>query len=130
MFAIFLSGCSRVTIPSPDVNQEEEIKEVVNGYWSALSNRQYSLAKNYCMPYGNFYNAVEGYQSIPYFESTTMTWITYINWVNITGNNATVNANITLNVTVCFGDICATESETLSNTSINLTKTSGNWKLE
>jgi hypothetical protein len=51
VLAVFLSGCSGVTIPSPDVNQEEEIKEVVNGYWSALSNRQYSLAKNYCMPH-------------------------------------------------------------------------------
>lgn len=130
ILAIFLSGCSGVTTPILEVNQEEVVKEIVANYWIALSNRQYELAKTYCVPNGKAYQAVEEYQSMPYFGSITIVFTSYINWVEITGNNATVNTNITINVTVCFEDICSDESETLYNYSMDLTKSNGAWKLK
>jgi hypothetical protein len=130
ILVLLLIGCSGTTPIIPSVNQEEQIKEVVNGYWSALSNRQYSLAKSYCIKNGQFYNAVEEYQNMPYFGSTIRTWNPYINWVKITGNNATANVNITLTVTICFDDICSTESETIYNFPMDLIKLSGNWELK
>ena len=129
VMAMFLASCSGVTTPTLDVDQEEEIKEIVANYWTALSNRQYSLAKNYCIAHGDFYNLAEEYQNMPYFGSTTMIFTSYINWVKITGNNTTVNTNITISVNVCFEDICSEESETLYNFPMNLTKIGGAWKL-
>ena len=124
-----LFGCSGNSPVIPDVNQKEEIKSVVNNYWAALSDRQYALAKSYCVINGNFYALAEEYQNMPYLDSTTTEFSVYINWVDVTGNAATANTNLTITAIVCFEDICADESETLNNFSIDLTKTSGEWKL-
>jgi len=122
ILAIFLNGCvGGVVTPATD---EAKVKGVIQDYWLALSNRQYELAKSYCIPFGVFYNLVEEYQSIPYYGSTVK-FIPYFNWVEVTGNNATVNMNIT--ITVCFEDICS--DEILYNYSMYLTKSSGVWKL-
>lgn len=131
IFLIFiLIGCSGVIPIIPDISQEEEIKEVINNYWLALSNKQYELAKNYCLPYGNAYYAVEEYQNLFDYDYITLNWILYINWVKIIGSNATVNTDITLVVTVCFEDICSSESETFYNYSMYLIKNNGDWKLK
>ena len=121
-----LVGCGIVS----DVNQKEEVKEVVNNYWLALSNKQYELAKTYCISYGDAYYAVEDYQSLSDYDYVTINWTIYINWVNIIGNKATANMRLTLNVIVCFEDICSTQTETLYNYSMYLTKISGIWKLK
>ena len=131
-FAIFLVGCGGTgipTTPETSITDEAKVKSVIQYYWLALSNRQYELAKSYCIPFGDFYSLAEEYQNMPYFGSTTVVFTSYINWVKITGNNATVNTNITISVTVCFGDICAEESETLHNYSMDLIKSNGTWKL-
>ena len=134
VFVIFLVlaliGCAGVTSIIPDLYQEDKVIKVVVNYWSALSNKQYGLAKTYCMPYGNAYYAVEGYQSLFDYNYMTLDWISYINWVKIIGSKATVNMNVTLIVTVCFEDICSSESETLYNYYIYLAKIDDDWKLK
>jgi len=112
------------------VNHKEEIKEVVNAYWLALSNKQFELAKAYCVPYGDAYYAVEDYQILSDYDYVTINWTSHINWVEIIGNKATTNLNITLVMTVCLDDVCSTQTETLYNHSMYLIKIDGGWKLK
>lgn len=130
LLTCLLLGCSGNVPVIPDVDQKEEIKSVVNNYWAALSNRQYSQAKSYCVINGKFYTMAEEYQNIPYLDSVTTEFSVFVNWVNITGNAATVNTNLTITAIVCFEDICADESETINNFTIELTKNAGGWKLK
>jgi hypothetical protein len=125
ILAIFLSGCGSSGI----VTDEVKVKNVIQDYWFALSNRQYELAKTYCILNGIYYLNVEEYQDISYVGSSTWTFEPYFNYIEITGNNAKANINLTSTVTVCFGDICSDESETIYNWSMHLTKISGAWKL-
>ena len=133
ILAMFLVGCSGDGIPTTpgiSITDEAEIKSVIQDYWLALSNRQYELAKTYCIPFGDFYNLAEEYQDMPYFEGSTLTWNAYFNYIEINGNSAKANINLTLVVTVCFEDICSSESETINNLSMDLTKSNGTWKLK
>jgi uncharacterized protein YceK len=130
ILAIFLSGCSIVTTVIPGINQEERVKGVVNSYWSALSNRQYGLAKSYCILHGEFYYLAEQYQGMPYIGSSTIRFIPYFNWTGVTGNNAKTNINLTVIVTICYGNTCSSGSETLYNYTIYLAKIGGAWKLK
>lgn len=123
-------GCSGNMPLVPEYNQEAEIKSIINNYWTALNNRQYSQAKSYCVKNGKFYTLAEEYQNLPYFESIKTEFSTVINRVNVIGISATVNTSLTIAATVCFEDICATDSETINNFSIELTKKSGQWKLQ
>jgi hypothetical protein len=125
--ALILIGCSGVTPIIPDVNQEEEIRGTVNNYWSALSNKQYELAKIYCIPHGNAYCMVEEYQNLFDYDYVTLNWTPHINYVEINGNEATVNIDIALIVTVCFEDICSTESEILYNYPMYLIRIDDIW---
>ena len=129
---MFLVGCGGgiPTTPGISITDEAKVKSVIQDYWLALSNRQYELAKTYCIPFGDFYNLAEEYQDMPYFEGSSLTWNAHFNYIEINGNSAKSNINLTLTVTVCFEDICSTESETLYNYSIYLTKISGAWKLK
>jgi hypothetical protein len=129
VMAMFLTSCSGITTPALNVDQEEEIKEVVANYWTALSNKQYSLAKSYCIPYGNAFYAVEEYQNSLDYSFATLNWNVYTNWVAVTGNDSIVNIDLTLKVTVCFENICSEENETLYNFPMDLTKIEGVWKL-
>jgi len=128
LLAMFLVGCSGGGIVTP-ANDEAKVESVIQDYWLALSNRQYELAKSYCILYGEYYFLVEELQDIFYVGSSTWTFEPYFNYVEITGNNAKANINLTSTVTVCFGDICSDESETIYNWSMHLTKSNGVWKL-
>ena len=128
MFLVLaLIGCSGVT---PDLYQEDKVAKTIVNYWSALSNKQYELAKTYCVPYGDAYYAVEEYQSLFDYDYITLNWIIVYNWVKIIRNEAIVNMDINLIVTVCLEDICSNESETLYNYSMYLIKINGDWKLK
>lgn len=133
IFIIFLTfaliGCSGIITP-PLLDNEEKILIIVNDYWLALSNREYELAKTYCILNGNAYQAVEEYQDMPYFESSTMIWTCYFNDVEVNGNSAEMNINLSLTVTFCFDEICSSESETINNVTMYLTKVNGIWKLK
>ena len=127
---LVLIGCSGVIPEIPDGNQEEKVKEIINNYWLALSNRQYELAKTYCIPNGNAYQVAEEYQDMPYIGSSTLVFNTYFNYIEINGNNAKANFNLTLTATVCFDDICSSADETLYNFSMYLVKINDIWKLK
>ena len=107
-----LIGCSGVV--TPPLHDKEEILILVNNYLLALSNREYELAKTYCIPNGNAYQAVEVYQNIPYLDSSTLIFTAYLNYIEVYGINAEININLTLTATVCFGDICSSESEIIN----------------
>ena len=131
VLAIFLSGCAGGGIVTPSVDVDEtKVKGIINNYWLALSNRQYGLAKSYCILNGEFYRLAEEYQSMPYIGSSTVTFTPYVNWVEITGNSAKANINLTVTVTFCFDGNCSSGSETLYNYSIYLDRVSGAWKLK
>lgn len=127
ILAIFLSGCGGIVTPD---TSEAQIEGTVNDYWLALSNRQYELAKSYCILNGEFYYLAEQYQDMPYIGSSTIRFIPYFNWIEVTGNNAKANINLTIIATVCFADVCSTGSETLYNYPIYLARISGDWKLK
>ena len=129
LFLIFaLVGCSGI-IPVP-IHDKEEILILVNDYLLALSNREYELAKTYCILNGNAYKTVEKYQNMPYLDSSTLIFTAYLNYVETNGINAEMNINLTLTATVCFGDICSSESETINNFSMYLIKIDNIWKLK
>ena len=67
---------------------------------------------------------------MPYFGSSTLTFNAYFSYIEINGNNAKANIDLTLTATVCFGDICSDASETLYNYSMYLTEINGAWKLK
>ena len=121
-----LVGCS---INIPEITQEIEVNIIVTKYWLAISDRQYESAKSYCILNGDAYNLAKEYQDVPYIESSILTFEPCFNYTEINGNNAKVNINLTLTATICFEDICSSESETLNNYSMYLTKIGGIWKL-
>ena len=127
VIAVFLSGCGGVVTPATD---EAKVKSVIQDYWLALSNRQYELAKTYCILNGKFYLLAEEYQDMPYLGSSTLTFNAYFNYIEINGNNAKASIDLTLTATVCFEDICSDASEILYNYTMYLTKISGAWKLK
>ena len=128
ILAMFLSGCGSSGIVTP-ATDEVKVKSIIQDYWLALSNRQYELAKSYCILNGKYYFMVEEYQDMPYIGSSTFTFEPYFNYIEINGNNATANIDLKLTATVCFGDICSSESETIYNWPMHLTEISGGWKL-
>ena len=80
---------------------------------------------------GDAYKLAEQYQSMPYIGSSTIIFTAYLNDIEyINMNNAKVNIDLTITATVCIDDICSTESETLYNATMDLTKIAGNWKLK
>ena len=122
ILAIFLSGCSGITTPILEVNQEEKVKETVTNYWSAMSNSQYELAKTYCMSYGYFYGLAFAGQNATYYNYVTAVFTPVINWVEINGNKATVKANLIMDTNI--GSI------TLYDYTMGLIKIGSAWKLE
>lgn len=129
VFLIFtMVGCSGIV--TPPLHNAKEILTTVDNYLLALSNREYELAKTYCILNGNAYQTVEGYQNAPYFASSTLVFTAYLNYVETNGNNSKVNINLTLTATVCFEDICSSSSETINNFSMYLSKIDSFWKLK
>ena len=129
VFLIFaIAGCSGII--APPLHNAEEILRAVDNYFLALSNREFELAKTYCIPNGSAYQAVEEYQNAPYIDYSTLIFTAYLNYVETNGNNSEVNINLTLTATVCFDEICSSSSETINNYSMYLIKINDIWKLK
>lgn len=56
-----LAGCG-VTPPPPGASAEDMAKEAVYHYWEAIINRQYELARWYCVSDGVWYNKVDEWE--------------------------------------------------------------------
>ena len=119
ILTIFLSGCGN----------EEKIEEVLDNYWLALSNRQYELARTYCVPDGSKYKYSEHLQKDqdPTISLTFTPCITKWNWGKELGRtNAFLSTEIVITSTGIFG---MSATETVLSVAF-LTKVNGVWKLE
>lgn len=125
-----LAGCGGLV--TPDTNVAKQIKEVICDYWEALSDRQWELAFSYCILHGGFYNLAEEFQSLPYFGDIETKFYPYFDWesIEVYGNTALATIELTITVTVCFGQVCTSSSETLYNYPMALVRISGAWKLK
>jgi len=56
LLILILTGCGMISPGFPDWAMAEE---AVYQYWQAIINRQYELAKYYCIPDGVWYNKVD-----------------------------------------------------------------------
>jgi len=75
VLTIFLSGCAGgIITPSTD---EAKIKTVINGYFLALNDQNWSKAKSYCI-YGS-----ELYNDVIQWESVVNALYSYCNIVNV-----------------------------------------------
>lgn len=102
VLAILLSGCSvGIVTPSTD---EAKVKGVVNEYFLAVNDQNWSKVKNYCVYDSDRYYAtcvLEDYvNSLYQYGVVTLTCIASISNVSIGGNYAQVYFNLTLSVSV------------------------------
>ena len=127
VLAIFLSGCGGiVTPPGPD---EAAVKSVINEYYLALNDQNWSEAKNYCIYNSDKYyktcqieDAVNmGYQ---YCNIVTINAIVDIQNVSINGNYGQVYCDLSILISYCG----YFESDNLSGT-LYLQKIGNSWKL-
>lgn len=58
---LFLALTSCGMVP-PGESAEDRVKDKVYQYWQAIINRQYELAKWYCIPDGFWYNKVDEWE--------------------------------------------------------------------
>jgi len=136
VFAIFLIlalvGCETVPDqPNCDHNwtTEDTMKELIDYYWDTISEGWYRLAKTCCIIDGDAYIVVEEYESILYPLSSTLEFVIYYNEIEIMGNDATVNIDLTIINTSGYGDSHLVEEETLYNYTMYLVKPK-TWKLK
>jgi len=59
LLILILTGCGMIPLEFPDWMRAEE---AVYQYWQAIINRQYGLAKYYCIPDGVWYNKVDEWE--------------------------------------------------------------------
>ena len=89
ILAIFLSGCGGVVTPATD---EAKVKSVINEYFLAINDQNWSNAKSYCVYGSDRYYAtcvLEDYiNSLYQYGVVTLTCIVSISNVSIYGNYA------------------------------------------
>ena len=108
---------------------KEKIEEVLDNYWLAISNRQYELARTYCIPGGSNYRYSEHLQK----EQDSTIRITFIpcitkwNWGGGVGStDAFLSTEMVITSTGIFG---MSATETVLSVEF-LTKVNGTWKLK
>ena len=106
IFAIFLSGCAGGGIVTP-ATDKAKIKSVINEYFLALNDQNWSKAKSYCV-YGSdrYYatcvleDAINAlYQS---YGSVTITIFVTISDVSVNGSYASAYINVTVLITAGY----------------------------
>jgi len=99
--AVFLSGCNGVITPATD---EAKVKSVINEYFLAINDQNWSKAKSCCVYGSDRYYAtcvLEDYvNSLYQYGVVTLTCIASISNVSIYGNYAQAYINFTLTVSV------------------------------
>ncbi|GAG55535.1 unnamed protein product [marine sediment metagenome] len=105
ILAMFLSGCGGVIIVTPAIN-EAKVKNVINEYFLAVSNQNWSKAKNCCV-YGSdrYYATCQGENLINtlYEHCNIVTINTYaeILSVSIYGNYSEAYLYVSALITAC-----------------------------
>ena len=59
ILAIFLTGCEPHFFNGTGTEDADCAEQVAYDYWQAITNRQYELAKFYCVPDGIWYDKVD-----------------------------------------------------------------------
>ena len=59
LLILMLTGCTMVP---PGESLEDMAEQTVYDYWQAIINRQYELAKFYCIPDGIWYNKTDEWE--------------------------------------------------------------------
>jgi len=126
LLAIFLSGCGGIVLPATD---EAKIKSVMNEYYLALNNQDWSKAKSCCVYGGLTYDAVcemeaDFNDAYLYCDMITIHVVIDIQNVSINGNYASVSTYTSLLMTGC-DDYYAEEGEGF----LTLQKVGNSWKI-
>ena len=126
ILAIFLSGCNGTVTPATD---ESKIKSIIQEYYLALNDQNWSKAKNYCI-YGSekYYKTCQiedmvntGYQ---YCSIVTINTFVDIQNVSITGDYGQAYCDLSILISYCG----YFESDNLSGI-LYLQKVGNSWKL-
>ena len=128
ILAIFLTGCSTGGVVTP-ATDEAKVRSVINEYFLAINDQNWSKVKSYCV-YGS-----ERYYAICQLEDLVNTAYSYCNLITI---NAVVNI---LNVSIsgnysqayCYINVlityCGYYETDEGYTYLNLQKIGNSWKL-
>jgi len=111
-------------------------EEEVIYYWRAITNRQYELAKSYCITGGIWYNKTDDWEEYintnSEGEASVVIYLpSFYEHSEAIGNNAVVYARITTDITA-FPGSCLHEGDTFKY-EIELIKETfppGDWKLK
>ena len=126
VLAIFLSGCSGGGIVTP-ATDEAKVKNVINEYFLAISDKNWSKAKSCCV-YGSvrYYKTCDFEEAIntQFTSNVTITCYVTISNVSVNGNYASAYFDVTTNIT----DGSYYNSDSLSR-NYNLQKVGESWKI-
>ena len=101
--AIFLSGCAGGGIVTP-ATDEAKVKSVIQEYFLARNDKDWSKAKSYCVYESDQYYTTCGFEDAvnaleQYYGIVTTTSFVYIYNVSIAGNYADAYLEITIFIT-------------------------------
>jgi len=128
ILAIFLTGCSTGGVVTP-ATDEAKVKSVIQDYFLAINDQNWSKAKNFCVYGSDRYYATcvleDAVNALYQYVSTvTITCFVTISDVTITGSYASADINLTMYATA--GGY--SESESASGY-YYLQKVSNSWKI-
>jgi len=107
IFVLILSGCTDGVPTTPGTSTEEaKVKAVIQEYYLALNNLNFSKAKNYCVYGSDQYYAVSQVESLVstaylYCNIITFNAVIDIQNVSVSGNYATVYGYTSYLMTYC-----------------------------
>ncbi|MBU4292590.1 MAG: hypothetical protein KJ770_00880 [Actinobacteria bacterium] len=105
ILAMFLSGCGSSGIVTP-ANNEAKIKSVINEYFLALNDQNWSKAKGYCIYNSDMYYAICQMEDLAntiytYCNIVTVNAVVKIYDVSIYGNHSQAYCYFTYVITYC-----------------------------
>ena len=127
ILAIFLTGCNGgVVAPATD---EAKVKSVIQDYFLAINDQNWSKAKNCCIYGSDRYYATsvleDGINALQqYYGTITITCFVTISDVTITGSYASADINLTMYATA--GGYSESDSATAT---YYLQKVGNSWKI-
>jgi len=132
LLVLALTGCGTIPYDPEDVRAEQE----VYSYWRAITNRQYELAKFYCITDGIWYNKTDEWEEYintnSKGEASVIVYTpNFYKQTEVIGNIAIVYAQIFTDIIpfpsscVIYGDFFEYEIELIKETS-----PPGDWELK
>ena len=133
IFLILIVGCRIIPPCCPEWMRAQQ---EVYSYWQAIINRQYELAKYYCVPDGIWYNKVDEWKEYINTNSEGEASVVihlhpFYKQAEVIGDNAIVYTTVSADK-IPFPDSCATYVDTFEYEVELIKETSppGDWKLK